>query len=192
VKSGPAGLALGAIAVVAIAIALAVAGRGGDEEPTPAATEATADAPEPESTGEPIPPETARDLAGRLARAWDAGPRSPSRSPGAVGGEGIEPEREAAEAEPSPHRDVPAAPTTPQIPPLTTEQQLEYASQLHDLIILRRDDLRRQREEAEQRGDRAAIARIDHELESLDRGETHAREHVGDLAARRRAESAAE
>jgi hypothetical protein len=67
--------------------------------------------------------------------------------------------------------------------PPTPEEQVEHAGRLHDLVILRRDEVRHRLAEAERAGS-PEVARLRRELARLDAAEPGARQ-TAEAAARR-------
>jgi hypothetical protein len=68
--------------------------------------------------------------------------------------------------------------------PLSPSEQLDHAATVHDLIVIRRDDLRRELADAERAGDRAAAERLRRQIERLSHAERQARRLVEEAARR--------
>jgi len=117
-------------------------------------------------------PEAARELAAHLARALDGGVRAPRPA--------------EAPAAPAAAEEPPARTTLRIDRPLTPSDQLDYVAGAHDLMVIRRDDLRQRlaQLEASGQGDSDQANRVRWELERLAQAEPSAEQRAADLAER--------
>lgn len=199
VRQSAASISVGTIGIAVLVLALVwLLGRGeqppGEASPATSAETAAPEAPEgAEPIGEPraMPPEVAHELATRLARALDGGlrPLAPVVPEGAstagASGSALAGGR------------VPSEPPRPAVRldhPLTASDQMEYASRMHDWIVIRRDDLRQRLEQLEASGQGGSdqADRVRWEIQRLDQTEPEARRQVEELAERARAEQASQ
>jgi hypothetical protein len=167
------------LALVALALSLYSSARSSDPvSPPPSDHDIAAGTGLPSADIGPSPapspvapsPAIGIDLATKLASALDAGARAaPTASDAPVPSAGA----------PSPPR-----PLVRLGWPLSASEQLEYVARLHDFILVRREDLQHQLEQARAAGDTLAIRRLEAELVRLDANEPVIGQRVDSLAAR--------